>query len=90
MPMEREPHEFREVDAATASAACRSALETLNLTPEELLVGEADDDGDIVWSGFPRWFLRHPGAMPSIEGIVEDIFGPDRASDAGGGAGAGS
>ena len=86
MSMEREPPEFREVDAATAKVACGSALETLNLTPGELLVGEVDEDGDIVWSGCPRWFVRHPGTMPTIEGIVEDIVGPDRASDAGAGA----
>ena len=84
---------FCEVDAETARAAYRSALESLNLTPEELLLGKVDETGDILWSGYPRWLSRHPGTLPTVEGIIEDIFGhedpaPDQADNVDGNNGA--
>ena len=51
MSDEREALRFREVDPATAKAAYRSALENLNLTPQELLRRKLDDEGGILWSG---------------------------------------
>ena len=80
MSEEHESGRFREVDAETAKAAYRSALERLDLTPEELLLGKVDEDGDILWSGYPRWLFKHPRTLPTVEGIVEDMFGPDEAA----------
>lgn len=76
MPEEHEGDTYRDVDAKTAKAVYRSAFERLNLTPEELLLGKADETGHVLWSGYPRWLLKHPGAMPTAEGIIEDMFGP--------------
>ena len=77
MSDEREPVRFREVDPATAKAAYRSALENLNLTQQELLLGKVDEEGDILWSGCPRWLFKHPGTWPTVDGIIDDIFGAE-------------
>jgi hypothetical protein len=77
MPDEQEPIRFREVDPATANAAYRSAFENLNLTPQELPLGKVDEEGDIVWSGCPRWLLKHPGTLPTVDGIIDAIFGAE-------------
>lgn len=84
MSAERDGSEFREVDAASNRAALQAALESLNLTPEELLLGKVDEDGDIVWSGCPRWLSTHPRTLPTIDGVIEDIFGSDPADEDGG------
>lgn len=81
MSAEREARQFREVDAAAAKDAYRAALEGLDLTPEELLLGKVDKEGEIVWSGSPRSLFKHPRTMSTIEGIVEAIFGPDTADE---------
>jgi hypothetical protein len=75
MSDEQEPIRFREVDPAAAKAAYRSAFENLNLTPQELLLGKVDEDGDILWSGCPRWLLKHPGTLPAVDGIIDAILG---------------
>jgi hypothetical protein len=86
MSEEHESDSFGEVDAETARAAYLPALESLDLTPEELLLGKVDEAGDILWSGSPRWLLAHPGTLPTVEGIIEDVCGredpaPDRADN---------
>ena len=70
MSDEQEPIRFGEVDPASANAVYRSAFEDINLTPHELLVGKVDEEGDIVWSGCPRWLLKHPGSLPAVDGIL--------------------
>jgi hypothetical protein len=77
---EGESSEFREVDADTARAAYKKALGSLGLTPEELLVGKVDDDGEIIWSGCPRWLFKHPRTLLTVDGIINDIFGPESSS----------
>lgn len=75
-------HRYDEVDAKTARAAYGSAFETLDLTPEELLLGKVDENGDILWSGYPRWLAKHPGTLPTADRIIQDMFGPeDPATD---------
>jgi hypothetical protein len=70
MSDDHEPLSFREVDPATAKDAYRSAFENLSLTPQELLLGKVDEEGDILWSGCPRWLSKHPGSLPAIDGIL--------------------
>jgi hypothetical protein len=77
---EGESSEFREVDADTARAAYKKALGSLGLTPEELLLGKVDDDGEIIWSGCPQWLFKHPRTLPTVDGIINDIFGPESSS----------
>ena len=81
MSDEDERIRFRHGDAATGKAACRTALESLDLTPQELLVGKVDEDGDILWSGCPRWLLKHPRTRPTVDGITDDIFAAERSPD---------
>ena len=82
MSDEQQPIRFREVDPATTKAAYRSAFENLNLTPQELLLGRVDAEGDILWSGCPRWLLKHPGTLPTVDGIIDEIFGAEGSTDA--------
>ena len=77
MSDEQESIRFREVDPATAKAAYRLAFENLNLTSQELLLGKVDEEGDILWSGCPRWLLKHPGSLPKADGIIDEIFGAE-------------
>lgn len=73
----------REVDATTAKSGLRATLESL--TPAELVLGKVDEQGEIVWSGCPRWFRNHPRTMPTVDGIIDDIFGSDAADQTGAG-----
>jgi hypothetical protein len=82
MSDEQEPIRFREVHPATAKAAYRSAFENLKLTPQELLLGKVDEEGDILWSGCPRWLLEHPGPLPTVDGIIDEIFGAEGSTAA--------
>ena len=77
MSDEHEQTDFHEVDAATGKSAYRTALESLHLTEQELLLGKVDENGDILWSGSPRWLFKHPGTWPTVDGVVDDIFGAD-------------
>ena len=77
MSDEQEPIRFREVDPATANDAYRSAFENLDLTAQELLLGKVDEEGDILWSGCPGWLLTHPGSLPTVDGIIDEIFGAE-------------
>lgn len=76
MSKEHDGHRYDEVDARTAKAAYQSAFERLDLAPEELLLGKVDENGDILWSGYPRWLVKHPGTLPTADGIIEDMLGP--------------
>ena len=78
MSDERERIRFRRVDAGAGEAAYRTGLESLELTPEELLLGKVDEDGDLLWSGCPRSLFKRPRTWPTVERIVDDIFGPER------------
>ena len=80
MSDEDEQIRFRHGDAATGKAAYRTGLESLDLTPQELLVGKVDEDGDILWSGRPRRLFEHPRTPPTVDGIIDDIFTPERAA----------
>jgi hypothetical protein len=75
MSDENERIHFRRADTAADKAAYRSALENLDLTPQELLLGEVDENGDILWSGCPRRLFEHPRTWPAVEWIVDDVFG---------------
>lgn len=77
MSDDHEPISFREVDPATAKDAYRLAFENLNLTPQELLLGKADEEGDILWSGCPRWLSKRPGTLPTVDGITDAILGAE-------------
>jgi hypothetical protein len=60
MSDEHERMRFRHADAATGKAGYRRALESLDLTPQELLLGKVDEDGDILWSGRPDGCSKMP------------------------------
>jgi hypothetical protein len=75
-----EPIRFGEVDPATAKVAYRSAVESVNLTAQELLLGKVDEEGDILWSGCPRWLSKHPGTLPAVDGIIDEIFGTEEST----------
>ncbi len=80
MSDEDERMRFRHADAATGKAAYQTALERLDLTPQELLLGKVDDDGDILWSGCPRSLFEHPRIWPTVDGIIDDIFAAERSA----------
>jgi hypothetical protein len=77
MSDDHEPISFHEVHPATAKAAYHSAFENLNLTPQELLLGKVDEEGDILWTGCPRWLSKHPGTLPTLDGIIDETFRAD-------------
>lgn len=77
MSDEDERMRFRHADAATGKAAHRTALER---TPQELLLGEVDEDGDILWSGCPRSLFEHPCIWPTVDGIIDDVFAAERSA----------
>jgi hypothetical protein len=81
MSDEDEPIHFRHADAATGKAAYRTALETLDLTPQELLLGKVDEDDDILWSGCPRSLFEHPRTWPTVDWIIEEVFGAERPAN---------
>jgi hypothetical protein len=77
MSQEHELDRFHEVDPQSAKAGLQAALESLNLSPEELLLGKVDEHGDLLWMGCPRWLRAHPGTLPTVDGIIDEIFGTD-------------
>ena len=66
---------FREVEPETFAAALREAI--VGLAEAELLLGKISEEGDILWSACPRWLLKHPGTLPTVDGIINEIFGAE-------------
>jgi hypothetical protein len=73
-----EPVRFVEVDPVAFLAALRPVLSSL--TEEERLLGKVTEDGDIVWSGCPRWLFTHPRSWPTADGIADEAVGADGAT----------